>query len=144
MSVAVARSDAANDRFCAGFRMPAMIDGATTRWPASDLIRRACKASVTGDGLTIAQVTREDLVDQHVSCLDPNADLCNEADQIARGPFAFSSLLLSWRVIAFGNVVKMGPYKSLGVNVGHVYTDVAATQRASRRPRFQSKRFCHQ
>jgi DNA-binding transcriptional LysR family regulator len=36
MSVAVARSDAANDRFCVGFRMPAMIDEATTRWPASE------------------------------------------------------------------------------------------------------------
>jgi hypothetical protein len=61
-----------------------------------------------GAKVTIAQVTREDLVDQHVSRLDPNADLCNEADQIAWGPFAFSSLLLSWRVIALGNVVKWG------------------------------------
>jgi hypothetical protein len=43
--------------------------------PASAaLVRRAGEAGVAGDSLAIAQVAREDLVDQHLRRLDANAE----------------------------------------------------------------------
>jgi hypothetical protein len=95
-----------------------------------------------GAKVTIAQVTREDLVDQHVSRLDPNADLCNEADHRVRA-FCLFIIIAFLQSDRTWKCSKKGPYKSLVVNVGHVYTDVAAMQRESPRPRFQAKRFCH-
>jgi hypothetical protein len=57
--------------------------------PASAaLVRRAGKASVAGDGLAIAQATREDLVDPHVGRLDANAEDSRNEANIAWGPFS--------------------------------------------------------
>src|SRR5437867_12209776 len=38
------------------------------------LVRRAGEAGVAGDSLAIAQVAREDLIDEHVRRLDANAE----------------------------------------------------------------------
>src|ERR671911_395406 len=49
------------------------------------LVRRAGEAGVAGDGSAIAQVAREDLIDQHVRRLDAHAeDPPNEANHRVR------------------------------------------------------------
>lgn len=65
---------------------------------AAALVGRAGEAGVAGDGLAIAPVAREDLVDQHVRRFDTNAkDAGNQANHPVR---AFLLLSRSHRELA--------------------------------------------
>ena len=49
--------------------------------PRAAFIRRAGQPGIMRPGSAVAQVTRQDLVHQHVRCLDTNADdLCQPPD----------------------------------------------------------------
>ena len=66
--------------------------------PASaTLIRRTGKAGVAGDGLAIAQVAREDLVDQHVRRLGADAEHPRNETYHACGPFSLVPAAASLR-----------------------------------------------
>ena len=65
--------------------------------PFAALIRRAGQPGIAGDGLAIAQMTRQDLVDQHVRRLDANADDPRNRRTIACGPFSPAGAAASLR-----------------------------------------------
>src|SRR5258705_12563547 len=60
-------------------------DSTRVRPAGAALVGRAGKTGVAGDGLAIAPVAREDLVDQHVRRFDTSAkDTGNQADHRVR------------------------------------------------------------
>src|SRR5262249_50467898 len=60
-------------------------------------VRRAGEAGITGNGPVIAQVARDDLVNQHVRCLDADAQDPRKQRTIACGPFSVRGAALSIR-----------------------------------------------